>query len=161
VFARQFGFASWPKLKAHLELAARYARSPHRQPAGGPLADERTVVDEFLWLACLTCGDHDPERLRRAQSLLDEHDWLACSTIHTIAATADVDAAHELLDRDPSQASLVGGPQGWEPLLYLTYSRVSRGPHRSAVRVARLLLEHGADPNVGYLRAGLVPRSLR
>jgi ankyrin repeat protein len=157
VIARQFGFASWPKLKAHLELVARFARSPHKQAVGGPLADGRAVVDEFLRLACLTYGDDDPERLRRAQSLLDEHDWLARASIHTIAATGEVEAARELLHRYPSQASLVGGPHGWEPLLYLTYSRVPLGPGRSAVQVARLLLEHGADPNAGYLWEGLVP----
>ena len=77
VIARQFGFASWPKLKAHLELVARYARSPHEQPVGGPLADEQAVVDEFLRLACLNYGDDDPDRFRRAEALLQEHDWLA------------------------------------------------------------------------------------
>ena len=157
VVARQFGFASWPKLKAHLELVARYARSPHHEPVGGPLADERAVIDEFLRLACLTYGDDDQDRLRRAESLLQEHAWLARANIRTIAATGEVDAARELLDRDPSQASLVGGPHWWEPLLYLTYSRVPLGPGGSAVRVARLLLEHGADPNAGYLWEGLVP----
>lgn len=157
VIARQFGFASWPKLKAHLELVARYARSPHEQPVDGPLADEQAVVDEFLRLACLTYGDDDPDRLRRAQSLLQEHDRLARASIHTIAATGDLDAASKLLDRDASQASLVGGPHGWEPLLYLAYARVPLGPDRSAVGVARLLLEHGADPNAGYLWEGLIP----
>jgi len=157
VIARQFGFSSWPKLKAHLELVARYARSPHEQPVGGPLADEQAVIDEFLRLACLNYGDDDPDRWRRAQSLLQEHDWLARASIHTIAATGEVAAARELLDRDPSYASLVGGPHRWEPLLYLTYSRVPLGPGRSAVGVARLLLEHGADPNAGYLWEGLVP----
>jgi hypothetical protein len=157
VIARQFAFASWPKLKAHLELVERYARSPHEQPVGGPLADERAIVDEFLRLACLTYGDDDPDRLRRAQSMLEEHDWLARASVHTIAATGLVDAARELLERDPAQASLVGGPHRWEPLLYLSYSRVGVGPARSAVGVARLLLEHGADPNAGYLWEGLVP----
>jgi ketosteroid isomerase-like protein len=157
VIARQFGFSSWPKLKAHLELVARYARSPHQQPVGVPLTDETSVMDEFLRLACLTYGDDHPDRLRRAQSLLEEHDWLARASIHTIAATGEVEAARELLDRDPAQASLVGGPHGWEPLLYLTYSRVPLGPGRSAVRLARLLLEHGADPNAGYLWEGLIP----
>jgi ketosteroid isomerase-like protein len=157
VVARQFGFSSWPKLKAHLELVARYARSPHEQPVGGPLADEQAVVDEYLRLACLTCGDDDPDRFRRAQALLDQHGWLARASIHTIAAIGDVDAAGELLDRDRSQTSLVGGPHGWEPLLYLTYARVPLGPGRSAVAVARLLLEHGADPNAGYLWEGLIP----
>jgi Ankyrin repeats (3 copies) len=157
VVARQFGFSSWPKLKAHLELVARYARSPHEQPVGEPLADEPAVVNEFLRLACLTYGDDDPDRFRRAASLLQEHDWLQSASIRTIAATGDLDAARELLARDPSQASLVGGPHGWEPLLYLTYSRVPLGPGGSAIGVARLLLEHGADPNAGYLWEGLIP----
>jgi len=157
VVARQFGFSSWRKLKAHLELVARYARSPHEQPVGGPLADEQAVIDEFLRLACLTYGEDDPDRLRRAESLLQEHDWLQRASIHTIAATGDLEAARELLDRDPSQASRVGGPHGWEPLLYLTYARVRLGPGRSAVAVARLLLQHGADPNTGYLWEGLIP----
>ena len=157
VVARQFGFPSWPKLKAHLELVARYARSPHHEPIGEPLTDDQAVVDEFLRLACLNYGDDDPDRFRRAELLLQEHEWLARASIHTIAATGEVDAARELLDRDPSQASLVGGPHGWEPLLYLTYSRVPLGPGRSGVGVARLLLEHGADPNAGYLWEGLIP----
>jgi len=157
VIARQFGFSSWPRLKAHLELVARYARSPHEQPVGEPLTDDRAVIDEFLRLACLNYGDDDPDRFRRAESLLQEHDWLERSSIHTIAASGEVDAARELLDRDPSQASLLGGPHGWEPLLYLTYSRVPLGPGRSAVAVARLLVDHGADPNAGYLWEGLIP----
>jgi ketosteroid isomerase-like protein len=157
VIARQFGFASWPKLKAHLELVARYARSPHQEPVGGPLADEQALADEFLRLACLTYGDDDPDRLRRAQALLEENEWLERASIHTIAACSSVDSARELLSSDPAQASLVGGPHRWEPLLYLSYSRVPLGPGRSAVAVARLLLEHGADPNVGYLWEGLVP----
>jgi hypothetical protein len=69
VIARQFGFSSWPKLKAHLELVARYARSPHEQPVGGPLTDEQALVDEFLRLACLTYGDDEPDPLGRAQAL--------------------------------------------------------------------------------------------
>jgi ankyrin repeat protein/ketosteroid isomerase-like protein len=157
VVARGFGFASWSRLKAHLELVGRYARSPHKQPVGGPLADNRAVIDEFLRLACLTYGDDEPSRLRRAQSMLEKHDWLARATIHTIAATGEVNAARELLDRDPGQASLVGGPYGWEPLLYLTYSRVPLAPGLSAVGVAQLLLAHGADPDAGYLWEGLVP----
>jgi ankyrin repeat protein/ketosteroid isomerase-like protein len=157
VVARRFGFPSWAKLKAHLELVERYARSPHQQPVGEPLTDDQSVIDEFLRLACLTYGDDDPDRFRRAELLLREHDWLARASIHTIAATGEVGGARELLDRDPSQASLPGGPHGWEPLLYLTYSRVPLGPGRSGVAVARLLLEHGADPNAGYLWEGLIP----
>jgi ketosteroid isomerase-like protein len=157
VVARQFGFSSWPKLKAHLELVARYARSPHEQPVGEPLTDRQAMIDEFLRLACLNYGDDDPDRFGRAELLLQEHDWLARASIHTIAASGEVDAARELLDRDRSQASLLGGPHGWEPLLYLTYSRVPLSAGRSGLAVARLLLEYGADPNAGYLWEGLIP----
>jgi hypothetical protein len=157
VIARQFGFASWPELQAHLELVARYARSPHEQPVGGPLTNEQEIVDEFLRLACLTYGDDDPDRFRRADALLQEHEWLQRASIHTIAATGTVDAARTLLKRDQGHASLIGGPHKWQPLLYLTYSRVPPRPDGSAVGVARLLLEHGADPNAGYLWEGLIP----
>jgi hypothetical protein len=158
VVARQFGFPSWPKLKAYLELVEPYARAPHEQPTAQPLADEQAPVGEFLRLACLTYGGDDPERWARAQQLLEANPGLAAASIYTVAATADVAAARELLDRDPKQARVQGGPHAWEPLLYLAYSRLPPGaPGRSALEVARLLLDHGADPNAGYLWEGLSP----
>ncbi len=157
VIARQFDFTSWPKLKAHLELVARYSRSPHDEPVGDPPDGERAVVDEFLRLACLNYGNDDVSRLRRAERMLEEHEWLARHDIYTIAATGELDAARELLHRDPAQASRPGGPHRWEPLLYLTYSRVQLAAAPAPVAVARLLLEAGADPNAGYLWEGLIP----
>ena len=157
VVARQFGFSSWPKLKAHLELVADYARSPHHEPAASQSSDQAAVVDRFLRLACLNYGDDDPERLRRAAALLGQHDWLATATIHTIAATGEVDAARALLAADPAQATAVGGPHRWAPLLYLAYARLPLTERRSPTAVARLLLHAGADPNAGYLWEGLVP----
>ena len=151
------GFASWPRLKAHLELVADYARSPHHEPVGGPLADEAEIVDEFLRLVTLNYGDDDPDRLARAEALLFEHDWLATANVYTIAATGELDAARDLLADDPAAASRVGGPYRWEPLLYLTYARLPLSAGRSPLAVARLLLEHGADPNAGYLWEGLIP----
>jgi hypothetical protein len=46
VVARRFGFASWPKLKAHLELVARYKGAPHEIPP----SEDRAA--EFLRLVC-------------------------------------------------------------------------------------------------------------
>ncbi|MGO9901018.1 MAG: ankyrin repeat domain-containing protein [Solirubrobacteraceae bacterium] len=158
VVARRFDFSSWAKLKAHLELVERYARSPHQQPVGQPVADDDALADEFLRLACLNYGDDDPARWQRARELLDATPRLAAKSIYTAAAVGDVGAARELLAADPGGARAQGGPHAWEPLLYLTYSRVeAAGPGRSAVDVARLLLDHGADPNTGYLWEGLVP----
>ncbi|HET8536033.1 MAG TPA: ankyrin repeat domain-containing protein [Solirubrobacteraceae bacterium] len=150
VVARSFGFASWPKLRAHLETAVRHARSPH-----APVDEDReSLADRFLRLACLTYGGDDPARWQQARELLAAHPELATASIHTIAATGDVAAARELLTDDPGQASAQGGPHDWEPLLYLTYSRLGVG---DPVEVARLLLDHGADSNAGYMWEGLSP----
>lgn len=158
VIARQFDFPSWRKLKAHLDLVQRYSRSPHAQPTGQPIVDEAGLIDEFLRLACLTYGGDNPARWVRARELLEANPQLATASIHTIAAVGEVAAARELLDRDSAQARVQGGPHRWEPLLYLTYSRLDApGPGRSALEVARLLLAYGGDPNAGYLWEGLSP----
>jgi hypothetical protein len=103
-------------------------------------------------------GADDPARRTRARELLDADPALARTSIYTAAAVGDAPAARELLADDPARATAQGGPYAWEPLLYLTYSRLlTTEPGRSAIAVARLLLEHGADPNAGYLWEGLVP----
>ncbi|HEX7163217.1 MAG TPA: ankyrin repeat domain-containing protein [Trebonia sp.] len=63
-----------------------------------------------------------------------------------------------LLRADPALASLEGGPYRWEPILYLAYARHDPAVSEDAtIRSARLLLDHGADPNAGYLWHGLIP----
>jgi hypothetical protein len=160
VIARSFGFPSWAKLTAYIELTQRYSRSPAQQPIGEaiPENDPNAGVDEFLRLACLNYGNDDPGRWAKAEELLIDHPELATATIHTIAAVGDAAAARTLLDRDPEAANRQGGPFEWAPLLYLTYSRLgSTGPGRDALETARVLLDHGADPNAGYLWEGLSP----
>ena len=158
VVARSFNFPSWAKLKAYIELTQRYSRSPAAQPVGEPAGGEQALVDEFLRLVCLNYGNDDAGRWARARELLTSHPELATATIHTISAIGEAAAARELLDRDPEAANGQGGPYGWEPLLYLTYSRLGpTGPGRDALATARVLLDHGADPNAGYLWEGLSP----
>lgn len=156
VVARGYRFASWPKLVRHFDVVARFTRSPHLQPVDGELRSEADLVDQFLRLACLNYGADDAARPARAHELLDAHPEVANATIHTIAAVGDVEAARELLARDPSLADQQGGPFAWEPILYLTYARLdASAPGRSSLETARVLLEHGADPNAGYLWDGL------
>lgn len=151
VLARLFGFPSWPRLHAHVENVNTYTRSPHKQPIGGG-----TGPDDFLRLACLDYGDDDARRHETARQLLVEHPELSSASIHTAAAVGDVAAAKQLLDADPALVEREGGPYRWVPLLYAAYSRLdSTAPGHSTLDVARLLLDHGADPNAGYLWDGL------
>lgn len=159
VVARRFDFPSPPKLKAHLELVERYSRSPHHQATAETVGEGPSLADEFLRLACLNYGGDDPARWQRAAELLEGNPQLGHANIYTAAVVGELAAAQELLAADPGCTRRPGGPFAWEPLLYLTYSRLpATAAGRSAVEIARLLLDYGADPNVGYLWEGLVPR---
>jgi ankyrin repeat protein len=162
VVARAYGFPSWPKLRAHLEVIERYTRSPHR------VAPSEDPVDEFLRLACLTYSSDDPARWEQATSMLAADPSLARASLHAAAAAGDAGATRALLDsarggapgavsgagvrRVHSAANEAGGPHRWEPLLYLAYSRACGD---GALEVARLLLDAGADANAGFLWDGL------
>ncbi len=144
VVARSYGFASWPALRATLDVIDRFTRSPHREP------------DDFLVLACLTYSTDDPARWARARRMLAERPELAQQSIFTAAAVGDVAVVRRLADADPGLVHRQGGPHRWEPLLYLAYSRIdSTAPGHSTLEVARLLLERGADPAAGFLWDGL------
>ncbi|MGZ0150029.1 ankyrin repeat domain-containing protein [Kribbella sp. WER1] len=145
VIARSYGFPSWPRIVRHLELVDHYSRSPHRQSVGGPLDTPEQRADEFLRLATLHYGEDDPARQRSVHSLLQRFPEIAQSNIYTQVVAGDTDI-------DYSQASVEGGPYRWQPLLYLTYSRLD-APHQ--LEIAHKLLENGADPNAGYLWQGM------
>ncbi len=143
VVARAYGFPSWPRLRAYLDVIERYSRSPNCAP---PSADP---VDEFLRLACLTYSNDDPARWEAAQTMLSARPELARASLHAAAAAGDAAAARERLD---AAVNAGGGPHRWEPLLYLAYSRACGD---GALEVARMLLDAGADPNAGFLWEGL------
>jgi hypothetical protein len=153
VVARHNGFPSWARLKQHLEMIERYRRAPDEveQTAAG--------ADEFLAYACLRHGgDDSPERWERAARVLAAQPELITASIHVAAAAADETAVRAHLAADPALASRVGGPYGWEPLLYLAFARHNpRLSEEATLGTARALLEHGADPNAGYLWHALYP----
>lgn len=143
VLARSYGFTSWPKLRSYLQTIKNY-----RQPE--PRSDDD--VNRFLRLACLTYfdGDH-PSRRTRARQLLAENPQIARANLYTAAVVGDVSTVSELLEQD-TDVHKKGGPFDWEPLLYTAYSRLdSEADEHSTLEVARLLIEHGADPNAGVL----------
>jgi hypothetical protein len=108
-------------------------------------------IEEFLRLATLHYGPDDPARQAAARELLGE---VALSNIYTQVVAGEVEAVRATLAADPSLAKREGGPFRWEPLLYLTYSRLPVATD-APLEIAKLLLAKGADPNAGYLWAGM------
>jgi hypothetical protein len=151
VVARRYGFASWARLKRHVEVIEHYSRFPDR------VEEDGDPDDTFLRLACLAYADGDrPERWAQARRLLAEHPEVTARNVHGAAAAADTAALRRFLDADPSAARAEGGPFRWEPLVYLAYARHDPAIEADAVlTAARLLLAAGADPNAGYLWHGL------
>ncbi|KXP10592.1 hypothetical protein AXK57_09670 [Tsukamurella pulmonis] len=141
------------------------ARSGSPAAANADLTVDTGAVDEavlapgdlFCSLACLRYGPTDaPPRWRAAADLLAGDPGIVDRSIWAAAAAADPEALAAHLAADPRLVTASGGPFGWHPLTYLTYSRVplDSAQHR-APEAAALLLDAGADPNTGFLHSGL------
>jgi ankyrin repeat protein len=139
--AREYGFASWPRLRHHLDVIARYRRDP--EPDGD---------DPFCRLACLNYTQDGPDRWAQARALrpkVPESIWAA-------AVASDPAAVKGFLAADVTLARAEGGPYRLTALAYLAYSRLDPEVHEDQVLdTARILLRAGADPNAGYLWRGL------
>lgn len=118
-----------------------------------------TLADDFCSLACLRYDETDaPPRWAEAAQLLEATPELVDHHVWAAAAAMDTAALRRALDREPALADRTGGPCGWPPLLYLTYSRVPLERSESEVlAAATVLLDAGADPNAGFLWRGLTP----
>ncbi len=129
--ARENGFVSWARLNAHVDA----------QTLG---AAERAVI-----VIASGCSD-DP---RRATTILDLDPAIARHDLPTACVTGEVDEVERLLHVRPDAADEPVGPNGWQPLLYACFSRLSRtDPQRAAgIRSAvAALLDAGADPNASF-----------
>jgi uncharacterized protein len=124
--------------------------------AGGHLSrTDEDRASSLLRMACLDWAVGGPDRARHAHAaarLLARHPDLARNSIFTATACGDVEEVQRRLAENPSVANISGGPRGWPPLLYLCSARFpDRGAWSDqAVRIATLLLDHGADPNSFY-----------
>jgi len=90
---------------------------------------------------------------RRVERMIAADPTLTASNVWVACATGDLAAARRLLAADASLAGADGGTRNWDPLLYLCFSRLLRTNDACAARmlkIARLLLDAGADPNTSW-----------
>jgi ankyrin repeat protein len=126
--AREYGFASWPRLKD--EVDARTLG----------LAEK---ADEFI--QATISGN-----TRRATRMLEETPALAGYSFATAVILGDADCVRAELQKDPTLATRHDPRTGWTALHVACSSRWHQiEPARTdgLATVARLLLETGADPN--------------
>ncbi|HLK65578.1 MAG TPA: ankyrin repeat domain-containing protein [Bryobacteraceae bacterium] len=146
ILAREYGFSSWPQLKAAVE------------------ASQQELAAEFVTIACLCYDDpHFDHRSfhARAHQMLVDHPELAAANIWSAAAAGNVDAVRSFLDTNPALTA-APGPHQWLPLICASYSRVRPlHPNHSTYEVAKLLLDRGADPNAFTLKHNDPPGSDR
>jgi len=91
--------------------------------------------------------------LERAAAILAAHPEVASSDIHSAAVLGDDAAVRRFLERDPGNATMKGGPRGWDALTHLCFSKYLRlDAARSVgfVRAAQALLDAGASANTGW-----------
>ncbi len=115
---------------------------------------ERIVA--FLQSACWDHevhgkGDHRMHD-RAAERILAQDPSIARDSIYTAIVCGDQQEVARILAARPEAARQAGGPRAWTPILYLAYTRFSHAPTvEQALPIARLLLDHGADPNDFYM----------
>jgi len=129
--AREQGFPSWPPFRAFIVESG---------------LDEPDMVERFLELA-LSDG-------RRAQEFLAKYPRISDAGFYVALALGNHERVREYLVGAPALATVRGGPQNLEPLLYVCFSRLAAdaSPRAAAlVETARLLLQFGADPNASLV----------
>ena len=145
--AREHGVADWVALKALLADNAMAYRS-HQQR-----------VAEFLVESCLHYGvrpgtrtwdrhySDNASRWRYAARILERHPEIVRDNIHVAAVSGDLAEVERILSSRMAAAVEPGGPQQWQPLLYVCYGRLPIPAAASnAVAIAKALLNAGANP---------------
>ena len=131
VIAREHGFPSWNALREEVDARA---------------LSFDAAVEEFV--RCATGG-----AARRAERLLALHPGIASATLQTALLLGDARSVEPRLREHPTLVSKPGGPQDWEPLLYVCHTCMHQAvPQRvnGLVQIARTLCALGANPNAEY-----------
>lgn len=137
VIARSYGFPGWSLLSQAVDALLQNTLSPD------------ALADQFVDLACLQYSGQDADvRFHRAAHLLRKNPWLAEHNFISAIVSHNLHKVMNMLETTPTLATTAMGPRQWPPLMYLAYNRVPEsGQHRNTLAIARLLLEHAANPN--------------
>ncbi len=133
MIAREYGFASWNKLRDHVEEMT---------------FEFDAAVAAFLEAATDGRGD-------RAGRILALHPAIASANLYTALVLGDANRVDARLDQDPSLATKPGGPRGWEPLHYVCHTAMAHdaspaGRAAGLAAIARRLIALGVDPNTRF-----------
>ena len=149
------------------------------------VAERTGETREIDWVARffdVACPDHHvrggPDHVRArhtAMRILQQFPHVATDSFYTAIVTGNLAEVERVLAKHPEAARQksgvasaartdVGGeedwfhdigPKGWEPLLYLAFTRLPLpAANDNAMAIARLLLDHGADPTVYFMAGG-------
>ena len=167
--AREHGLAGWSELKRRLD-----ANSPSRV--------EKSRAEIVHWFLENACPDHHvrggPAHVMArytAMRILERYPEIARDSIHTAVVCGELSEVERLLAERPHLASEKSsattadrsgpggagdlfrdiGPKGWDPLLYLCFTRLPlAATNDNAVAIARALLDASADPNAYFMAGG-------
>ncbi|MFN2603553.1 MAG: ankyrin repeat domain-containing protein [Gemmatimonadaceae bacterium] len=162
--AIEHGFPGWTELKDRISK---------------PAATEKSRDEIVNWFFENACPDHhvrgpSAHAMARhtAMRILEQYPEIANESIHTAVVCGNVDLVRRILaDRPeaaverssdtPSDRSGVGGvgdlfrdigPKGWDPLLYLCFTRLPLdAANDNAVTIAKMLLDYGANANSFFM----------
>jgi hypothetical protein len=131
VIAREHGFPSWNRLRAHVEAQ---------------WLSLEAALDQ-----CIRSATADVAK--RARRLLALHPAIAHASLAAELVLGDSAAVEARLAKAPELAREPCGPHGWEPLLSVCHTYMSHGApelESGLVAIARKLLALGANPNATY-----------
>lgn len=156
IVARMYRFSNWSRLREHVAVVAAHSFTPNAERDSEP-----EQPDSFVKDACLDYAEDGPspaDRLAAAHQMLEANPTLASGSIEALATVGDHQALAAELDNHPEAVNEPCGPNGWPPLLYTVYSRIStERPDWSPIETVKVLIDRGADPNAGFLWRGLTP----
>ena len=165
--AIEFGLSGWTELKNRISNPVPRAEKSREE-----------IVNWFFENACPDHHVRGPSAhamaRHTAMRILERYPDIANENIYTAVVCGNVDLVEKILADDPDAAtrrssetpadrSDVGGsgdlfrdigPKGWDPLLYLCFTRLPLAKaNDNAFKIATMLLDHGANPN-SYFMAG-------